>query len=124
MISKSQPPKIGRIKSSLIGHVVNREDGSRVIEKRIKSAASPKFNRRKAARPIVAVNNVGLPVEVSQQRERGSHKESEAFVVIPETINRGTRKIFRRLDQESRRPRSFALKDSRQARVTAPFDRD
>jgi len=100
---------------------VNRENSFRVLEERIEAPPRAQLDSRKTTGPVIAVNNIGLPVELPQQRKRGAPEECEAFMIILETIDRGAREILRRINQVSRSAGHFALEDSDCACAAAPI---
>ena len=56
--------KIARIKRALIRQIVNRKERLDSAKEFIVTAARAQFHHRKSAGPVVAVNDVGLPVKM------------------------------------------------------------
>src|SRR5688572_7572193 len=71
-VAKTKPPQIACIEQPLIADVVKRKQAARSLKERIVTAARAKFSHRETRGPIVSVDDIGLPVEMLQQRKRGA----------------------------------------------------
>src|SRR5258705_7431716 len=63
-IAKAQPPEIGRIKRTLIRQIVNRKECLDTAKEFVVTAPRAKFHHGKSAGPVVAMNDIGLPVKM------------------------------------------------------------
>src|SRR5258705_8330970 len=63
-LAKTEPPEIARIKRTLIRQVVNRKESLDTAKEFVVTTARAKFHHGKAAGPVVAMNDIGLPVKM------------------------------------------------------------
>src|SRR4030095_6126534 len=63
-LAKTQPPEIARIKRALIRQIVNRKERLDSAKEFVVTAARAKFHHGKSAGPVVAMNDIGLPVKM------------------------------------------------------------
>src|SRR5678816_847951 len=90
----------------------------------IMPAACAELNGGETTRPIVGVNNVGLPIEMFEECEGRAGEKRKAFVVVSKAVDRTTREVLWRLDQVSRRSCSVALHHSCGTNAAAPVNRN
>ena len=86
------------------------------------TAARAQFGSRKAARPIVSMNDIGLPVECFEQRERSAREESETNVVVAVTVDGRACEELRRFEKVSGRTRRVAKPETNVVNLAAPLD--
>src|SRR6185503_4488992 len=101
---------------------MQRKDCSCSLEKRIVTTACAEFLHRETGLPIVAVDDVGLPVEMLQQRECGTREESEANVIVLVAVDVGAAEELRRFEKISSRARGVAQQEAHGMDLTAPLD--
>src|SRR5207248_3144725 len=123
-VAVAYAPEVCGVEQSLIREVVNREERACVRQKPAPHAPGPEPSDGEAARPVVAVQNIGRLAETTEQREGRAAEEGEAVVIVREAVDTSAREVLRRVYQERGSACGVAQEDGDAPPLAQPFDFD